>query len=106
MKHLSLRDSLDAEPEPGGDRRQGSWWRDNWMALAMFVCWALTQLWIGTDWLHARASNETASKAEIEQLRHELQQLPATYVRQDVFAQVLIAINQRLASIDNKLDRR
>lgn len=107
MERLTIEDIQDLQPEPAGDRRRKrSWFRDNWMALVMFACWALTQLWNGTDWLHAREHDETATKADVERLRQELQQVPATYVRQDVFTQVLININQRLASIDNKLERR
>lgn len=107
-ENLTLQDILDSQPGgASGDRRKKrSWIGENWMALAMFVCWALTQLWSGTDWLHTRQSNELATKADVERLRQELQAVPSTYVRQDVFTQVLININQRLASIDNKLERR
>lgn len=109
---LHLDDVLEVEPDDAaGDRRHPrSWLRENWMPLAMFICWAFTQMWSGTDWLHQRVQSETATKADVERLRQELQSVqatvPATYVRQDVFTQVLININQRLTSIDGKLERR
>lgn len=104
---LPLQDIIDVEPSGLGDRRHSrSWLRDNWMAVAMFVGWVLTQMWTSTDWLHQRVQAETATKADLERLRQDLQQVPSTYVRQDVFTQVLIRINERLTSIDNKLERR
>lgn len=107
MERLTLEDIQEMQPEPGGDRRRKrSWLSANWMALAMFICWVFVQIWSGTDWLHDRVSGESVTKADIERLRQELQQVPGTYVRQDVFTQVLININQRLTSIDNKLERR
>lgn len=104
---LHLQEILDVEPSVLGDRRHSrSWLRDNWMAVALFIGWALTQVWSSTDWLHQRVQIETVTKADVERLRQDLQQVPSTYVRQDVFTQVLIRINERLTSIDNKLERR
>lgn len=107
-EQLNLQDIIEIEADDAaGDRRHSqSWFRQNWMALAMFICWAFMQMWSGTDWLHERVHAETATKADVDRLRQELQSIPVTYVRQDVFTQVLININQRLASIDNKLERR
>lgn len=97
------------EMQPGGlhgDRRRGaSWWSQNWIAVSMFACTIFSQIWLGTDWLHARQTNEVVTAKDIEALRRELQAVPNLYVRQDVFTQVLVNINQRLASIDNKLER-
>lgn len=87
-------------------RARGSWWRENWIAVVMFACFLFSQVWSGTDWLHARQTNEGATKEQLEALRHELQAVPNTYVRQDVFTQVLMRIEQRLNSIDDKLQRR
>lgn len=104
----TLRDILEEQPggESGDRRHSPSWWRQNWMAVAMFVCWAFMQIWSGTDWLHARENNEGATAREVADLRRELQAMPNTYVRQDVFTQVLININTRLSSIDDHLKGR
>lgn len=96
----TLEDLLELQP----GRR--SWLRENWMAFTMFVLFVVGQLWTSTDWLHARETNEVVTKAEVRRLEEELRAVPNLYVRQDVFTQVLININQRLASIDNKLERR
>lgn len=102
----SLEDLAEDLPRRAADRR--SWMRDNWMALVMLVAWIVAQIFSGAGWVHARETTEGATKADVDRLRNELQQLPATYVRQDVFTQVLMRIEARLTSLDNKTpaDRR
>lgn len=97
-----LLDIIDRQPGLRPPSR-GRWLREHWMPLVMFAAWAFAQLWTGSDWFHTRESNEVATKRDVEVLRQQLEALPATYVRRDVFQEVLVRINEHLASIDNKL---
>jgi hypothetical protein len=97
----------DYNLDPADDGRVArSWWKNNWMAFIMFLAVILTQIWNGTNWLHARESDQVVTRAELLRLEQEIQAVPNTYVRQDVFTQVLININQHLSSIDSKLERK
>lgn len=82
---------------------RGRWLRDNWIACVMFTVWAFVQIWTGSDWFHTRETTEVATKRDLETLRQQLENVPSTYVRRDVFNEVLVRINEHLASIDNKL---
>lgn len=109
MDQTSRQELLEIiDRQPGLRPTRGRWLRDNWMPLVMFAVWALAQVWTSSDWLHTRESNEVATKREVEALRQQLENVPVTYVRRDVFNEVLVRINEHLASIDNKLagDRR
>lgn len=105
-----LQDIIDRQP--GMERRRVRTKLEqlvqHWVGIAMFVAWLVGQLAQGTDWLHTRETNEKSAREQIDALRLELAQVPVTYVRRDVFGEVLNNINQRLTSIDNKLaaDRR
>lgn len=88
------------------DRRTlGEWLRANWIGLGMFAIVLYGQLWNGSGWLHARENSEQVTQQQLEELRKQIEKVDNTYVRQDVFTQVLVNINQRLASIDNKLSK-
>lgn len=77
-----------------------SWWRNNWIAFAMFASVLLTNIWNGTDWLHARASEELVTRADIARIEQQLNAIQANYVRQDVFTEVLLDIRAQLARIE------
>jgi hypothetical protein len=100
-----LLDIMDRQP--GLERRRPKTRRErmaeHWVGIAMFVVWLLGQIVSGTDWLHTRESNESQTAKDLAAVRLELQKVPETYVRRDVFGEVLNNINQRLTSIDNKL---
>jgi hypothetical protein len=74
-----------------------------WAPELMFIAWMVSQLLAGTGWLHAREATEVDTAKELAMLREELRRVPETYVRRDVFQEVLVRINERLVSIDNKL---
>jgi hypothetical protein len=84
--------------------RQRSWWKANWMTFVLVAVTIVTNLWNGTNWLHARESEQAVTKADIQRLEAALRDIPNTYVRQDVFTQVLVQIRDRLQSLDNKKD--
>jgi hypothetical protein len=89
-----LQDIIDAQP---GNRRR--FLRQNWLALAMFVAWIVTQIVTSGNWLAARTDKEVSLSEQV----HDLQ---INSVRKDVFDQVLRRIDERLASIDAKSDRK
>jgi DNA-binding transcriptional MerR regulator len=105
---LTLDEIQEMQPEPGGPRRKrgASWLRQNWLALAGLVIWALGQLQTGDRWVQTRTHTDDELAQQVLQLRTELTSATATYVRQDVFGAELRAINTRLESIDRKLDNR
>lgn len=102
---LKLKDIIDAQPglPPRGARR---WMAQNWLAGLMLLTWAAGQLLTGDRWVQARTSNETELAHSVDELKHQLDQAAALYVRQDVFAAELRAISTQLASMNAKLDRR
>lgn len=97
-----LDDIIARQPLPPGFQRQRSWWRANWMTFVLVAVTIVTNLWNGTNWLHARESTEAVTKADIQRLESAIREIPNTYVRQDVFTQVLVQIRDRLASLDDK----
>lgn len=97
-----LEEIIARRPRPLYETRLRGWWRNNWMAFVMCLAVVISQIWNGTDWLHARESNEAVTKADIQRLEAALREIPNTYVRQDVFTQVLVQIRDRLANLDAK----
>lgn len=96
----------DSNDDERGPKTSRSWWKHNWMGFILFLVVILSQIWNGTNWLHARESDSAVTRADLLRLEAEIQAVPNTYVRQDVFTQVLININQHLSSIDSKLERK
>jgi hypothetical protein len=108
MTRLSLNEIQEMQPEPAVHRRlrRREWVAQNWLALLMFAAWLAGQV-LGSDrWLQARTSRESELTLQVEQLKAELQTAAQTYVRRDVYAETLRRIDERLASIDSKLERR
>jgi hypothetical protein len=103
-----LLEIIEAQPEPERRRvrTKAERLREHWMAILMAASWGLGQVWTSTDWLHARETNERATMRDVEDVRRENREIARTYVRQDVFDQVLKRIEEHLASMDNKLEQR
>jgi hypothetical protein len=102
---------LDPKSAPTGRVRVPRRVRDrvrDWLPYVMFLAWVFLQIWQGTGWLHAREATELDTAKEVAALREEVRKVPDIYMRRDVFTEVLVRINERLTSIDNKLagDRR
>jgi hypothetical protein len=96
----TLRDIMDLQPEPASAvRRRGSWLRQNWLAVLMFITWAVGQAASGGAWAKSRESSETSMAGELRQLREELQRDELTFVRNDVFREVLQRIEQKIDNL-------
>lgn len=113
MTRLGLDGRADVDLEEIKARQPGlppravrKWLEQNWLAVLMFLSWSAGQLLTGDRWLQARSNKEEELARQVHELRGELQSAAQIYVRQDIFAVELRAINMRLASIDLKLDRR
>lgn len=95
---------FDLPPEPSGRPRSRLQRRlRDWLPYVMFLAWVFAQVWQSSGWLHARESTEVDLVREVAAMHEELRKVPDVYVRRDVFTEVLLRINERLTSIDNKL---
>lgn len=85
---------------------KANWFKDNWLALVMFVTWVLGQSLSTGGWVQQRDNREANLAAQVEDLRAQLVDVRAKYVRQDVFEQVLRRIDDHLANIEDKVSPR
>lgn len=98
-----LQTIMEAQP---GLKPRNNWWKDNWLALAMFGTWVLGQSLGAGGWVQQRDNREANLTAQVEDLRAQLVDVRAKYVRQDVFEQVLRRIDDHLANIEDKVSPR
>lgn len=83
-----------------------NWYKDNWLALAMFIAWVMGQSLGAGGWVQQRDNREANLAAQVEDLRAQLVDVRSKYVRQDVFEQVLRRIDDHLANIEEKVSPR
>lgn len=97
---------LDGRRRDDGGSKTKRWLADNWLGVVTIAGWIVTQLLTGNGWVHAREATEGNLAQQVQSLRNELADARATYVRQDVFVQVIARFEQHLQSIDNSLKER
>lgn len=103
MTPMDERFLIDTATDP---KPKTNWFRDNWLALAMFIAWVLGQSLGAGGWVQQRDNREANLTLQVEDLRAQLVEVRTKYVRQDVFEQVLRRIDDHLANIEEKVSPR